>query len=211
MVEFDWLTDGAVVVRGLIPEHDVDKYLSFFHETYTATGRVPRDDDYIRFAEVRDLLCHRSIADMFSTIGLDGHVENCLLDWKYEPTGWHSDRLPHLTRTSGVIIALDELDPRSGLYEMIPGSHRWNLDLNLCAPLAKAETSEYLKSKIAGHLESVYRFEGSKGDVLIWNSELIHRRSPRTADVPRQSAVMLLDLPRSAPCHHKDGLGFLPY
>jgi hypothetical protein len=211
MSELDWQADGAIVVRKLIPENDVNTYLDFFNETYVQPNRKPRDDDYLRFPQVRDLACHKAIADTFNDIGLSGHIENALLDWNYKPTGWHSDRLPHMTRTAGVIIALDDLHPESGLFEMIPGSHRWDLDLSECRPLANGTTGDYLTHIIADHLEATYKFHGSKGDVLIWNSELIHRRSPRTADVPRQTVVTLCDLPPRPHRLHKDGLGFVTH
>lgn len=211
MRELDWDKDGAVVVRNLIPSVDVDEYLRFFHETYVLTEKKPRDDDYLRFPKVRDLICHKALFDMFNEIGLSGYVESCLLDWNYKPTGWHADRLPNMTRTGGIIIALDDLDPRSGLYEMIPGSHLWDLELNECRPDADGATREYLTEKIADHLDTIYQFHGSKGDVLIWNSELIHRRSPRTADVPRQSVVALFDLPKRRSYQHKDGLSFVDH
>jgi len=209
MKELEWEADGAVVARKLIPEEDVDKYLAFFYKTYIESGQTSRDDDYIKFPEVRDLACHKAIADVFCTINLIGDVEFCLLDWKYDPIGWHADLLPPSTRTAGVIIALEDLDPRSGLFEMIPGSHRWDLDLSQCGPSDNGQTKDYVKEQIADHLDSVYRFEASKGDVLIWDSRVIHRRSPRTADVPRPTVVTLCKLPRWESSRHEGGLGFL--
>ena len=209
MQELDWEADGAVVARQLIPEPDIDKYLDFFHETYVGAGESARDDDYLKFPEVRDLACHKAISDTFDRIGLVGHVEFCLLGWEYNPIGWHADLMPGSTRTAGVIIALDDLDPRSGLFEMIPGSHRWDVDLFQCHPADDGTTKEYVAEQIADHLDAVYRFEASKGDVLIWDSQLIHRRSPRTADVPRQTVVTLCKLPRWESRQHKDGLGFI--
>lgn len=205
MNELDWVNDGAIIFRGLIPPEDIDAFLNFQQQTYFDKGVESRDDDFLIYPEVRDLVCHKQIYEAFQQIEVEGAVEACLLEWFYKPTGWHSDRLPGMTRTAGVIIVLEEMDPASGLFEMIPGSHNWELELGYCKPQADGGTGEYLQEKIAPHLDSTYRFHGTKGDVLIWNSELIHRRSPRTADLPRKTVVTLCHKPLNQVFRHNDG------
>lgn len=198
MTEFDYEIDGFVIYRGLIPSEDIDAYCDFMNNTFFSRGKRSRDDDYTRYPEMRDLLCHEKLADKCLELGLSGGVEATLANWIYEEVGWHTDRMGDMPREFGVFFALDFLPPESGRFAIYKGSHRWGLDLNQCMPGYRGKTNPYLMDIIDKTVEDPYFFDGNKGDVLIWDAEAVHRRTEKTNHAIRKSAVTL--------CAKREGL-----
>ena len=198
MQEFDYDLDGFTIYRGLIPDTDVDKYCDFMVRTFFSKNLRSRDDDYIRFPEMRDLLCHEKLAEKCFELGLSGGVEATLANWFYEEVGWHTDRMGAMPREFGVFFSLDFIPQESGRFAIYRGSHLWGLDLEQCRPGYRGETNPYLTGVLSEAGEEPYYFDGNKGDVLIWSAEAVHRRTEKTNATLRKSAVTL--------CAKRDGL-----
>jgi len=198
MQEFDYDLDGFVIYRELIPSKDVDSYCEFMDKQFFSKGIRSRDDDYTRHPEMRNLLCHEKLADKCFELGLSGGVEATLANWFYEEVGWHTDRMGSMPREFGVFFSLDYLPPESGRFAIYAGSHRWGLDLDQCTPGYRGDTNPYLLEVLNNTVEKPYYFDGNKGDVLIWDAESVHRRTEKTNDAIRKSAVTL--------CAKREGL-----
>jgi len=208
-MDWDWEDHGFVVKRGFFDEHVIDAFLDFYQKQYLDTGQKPRDNDYLRYLSVRDLLCHKSLNDVWADLQIEAGVEACLLWWEMEPTGWHLDRLYHPTRSAGIWIALDDIPEESGRFEIMPGSNHWKFEREKCMPLGGGGTNDYVQSVLDQHDCEVYAFDGHKGDLLVWHPDAIHRRAPGQPGVPRKAAVALcneMGLVR----HGLDGAWFQP-
>lgn len=96
----------------------------------------------------------------------------------------------------GIWVALEDVHPDSGPFELIPGSHKWNID----EEYADLQSSENLEA-IPNHekiqlitdkknLGEIYSFLPKKGDAIIWHGRLIHRgANPKNEDLTRKSLI----------------------
>jgi len=206
MREFDYDTDGFTIFRGLMPDDVIDKYVDFLHATFFDLGKRSRDEDYRRFEEIRDFLCHPVIEEKRKELGLDAGIEANLLNWSYEAVGWHADRWGNDDRQFGIFYSLDVLPPESGRFAIYPGSHNWDIEKRMCRPGRGGGTGEYLSEVLSQIDDEPYVFDGRKGDVLFWNGECIHRRLEKENDEPRKAAVVLCS--DRGHVQHKDGFWY---
>lgn len=204
--EFDWEQDGFVIYRGLIPPEDVETYIKYMEETFFTQGIRSKDDAYLYHEKIRDFLCHPNIAEKCDELNIQTGIHANLLNWIYEHVGWHSDRMGQMKRNIGIFYALDYMPPESGRFAIYPGSHKWNLDLDKCIPGYRGETNEYLSNYLNNIIDEPYFFDGGKGDILIWNSNCIHRRSEKIGNVERKSAVTLCADEKRV--QHKNGFSY---
>jgi ectoine hydroxylase-related dioxygenase (phytanoyl-CoA dioxygenase family) len=109
-------------------------------------------------------------------------------------------------------MALDTIDPDSGPFEYVAGSHRWGLlrgekvrgylteeertrrepatGINQWPTYAERFTTPAIEAEIRSTGTEVKRFLGRKGDVLIWHGRLVHRGSaPRNPSLQRRSLI----------------------
>ncbi len=208
--EFDWEQDGFVIYRGLIPKEDVRTYIEYMEETFFNQDKRSKDDDYIRHPEIRDLLCHKNIAQACEEIGVFGGVHANLINWIYEGVGYHTDVTSQsMTRIFGVWIALDHIPREAGTLIIFPGSHKWDIDMSKCEPGYRGETNQYVYDVIDYYDVEPYYFDAEEGDVLIWDSRCMHRRDDKKNNTPRKAAVTLCAKEKIM-AQHKDGLHYCP-
>lgn len=206
MREFDYDVDGFTIFRGLMPDEAIDTYVAFLHETFFDQGKRSRDEDFRRYSEIRDFLCHEVIEEKRKELSLDAGIEANLLNWSYEAVGWHADRWGTDDRQFGIFYALDYLPAESGRFAIYPGSHKWDIEKPLCRPGRGGGTGEYLTEVLAQVEDEPYVFDGQRGDVLFWNGEAIHRRLEKENDTPRKASVVLCSKRRFI--QHKNGFSY---
>lgn len=97
---------------------------------------------------------------------------------------WHIDSLEPRSKVSpeyiGVHVALEEASKDSGRFEIIKGSHMWDIDSEIinkerCAEFWR-ECYSYYEEVISmknGH--EVYSFDSFPGDAIVWNGKSFHR------------------------------------
>lgn len=121
------------------------------------------------------------------------------------------DALPR----AGVWFALDDIDPRSGPFEYIAGSHRWKMVCNQMlntflkpeyrwpqahfgakngeltwGGIVEAIIDPIVMKKIEHEKLTVESFCSAKGDVLIWHGRLVHRCAvPQVRNLSRPSII----------------------
>jgi ectoine hydroxylase-related dioxygenase (phytanoyl-CoA dioxygenase family) len=122
-----------------------------------------------------------------------------LSGWVSTERNWHQDDYlnPPFVNSwyAAVWIALDRIDPASGPFEYVPGSHRWPLlrgeNVRRFLTDEERERKEYgvnhwpkyserfvvpaIEVEIARQRVPPRTFLGEKGDVLIWHGRLMHR------------------------------------
>jgi hypothetical protein len=204
-----WRENGYLIKRGLFPERLIDAYVAL--RSQDAQGRrlvTPLDAKwsspvpYLHHAEIRDLCLYPPLmAVMKSLIGAEMFLHLNLTGWYSTQRDWHQDIYLNPAEVQGwycaVWIALADVHPYSGPFELIPGSHRWPLlsgekvrsylteeELSLTDPatgnplwanLTQAVVSAMTERKIEQQGSKRRYFMGRKGDVLIWHSRLTHR------------------------------------
>lgn len=203
--------DGYVIIRDLIPHSVLDDYSRAWQRCNSDRPMGwPYETPYRHHPEVERLVCHRHLAQMLSAlINEPMGVHLILSGWRSTQRNWHQDGYlnPDSNRDfyAAAWIALDDIDPDSGPFEFIPGSHR------MFPPIRNERMLAALKPEERGpdwptHSERVLtplfeqvmregnlqpeRFIAQKGDVLIWHARLLHRGSrPRNPNLERRACI----------------------
>lgn len=130
-----------------------------------------------------------------------------------------------------VWMALDDIDPDSGIFEFVPGSHRWPLmrgekvraalppdqQHGLWPRYAEELVTPLFDARIAETGLPIRKFHAKKGDVLIWHARLAHRGSlPKVPGALRPALIVhYSSITRriEMPLHrrHKDGCYYIIY
>jgi hypothetical protein len=196
-----WLTDGFVVVKGMVPATLVEPYVRVRER---AGGWERSATPYMSIPELRDLCCWGVLAKALEEVlGEPAGVHLNLAGWVSTERNWHADRYlnpPHVRDVyAAVWFALDRIHPDSGPFEWVVGSHRWppldgdrvvaELMKRRLTDVARVRTGAWpwdseklltpvVEREIAARGARTKHFLGGKGDVLIWHPRLWHRGSP---------------------------------
>ena len=121
--------DGFFILEKSIPEHVVDAYLDMYQAEHgDSLAGWGRSEQYNKHVEIKDVLCHPSIEDAFSQIEMAAALHIEMTMQKSTECKWHKDSVlqdPFAASTYiGVFVCLEDIDPSSGPFEVIPGSHK---------------------------------------------------------------------------------------
>jgi hypothetical protein len=201
-----WAEHGYVILERAIPEPLVDAYVEF-------RAALPERLDgqaYLRFPQMRELALHPQItAATEELMGEEMGLSLSLSNWASTERNWHQDEYlnpPHVkAHYLGAWIALEDIDPTSGPFEFIPGSHRWGIlsrarvqrfvSLNDVRSPDWTKRSEEVLNQIYARLieergAQAKQFLGRKGDVLLWHACLAHRGSiPKDRAMKRRALI----------------------
>ena len=136
-------------------------------------------------------------------------VHLALTGWKSTERNWHQDGYlnPDHNRDHyiAVWIALEDIDPNSGPFEYIPGTHKLPkiTNQNMLDKLDPRERDEHWPKHSERYLTPLFdslreenslqtqRFIAEKGDVLFWHARLMHRGSaPINPVLDRRTAIL---------------------
>ncbi len=231
-----WRENGYLVLRNFIPHERIDAYSA----DYIERGLVPQGwreaCPFTHEPLMRDIACYRPLTDTIEMlIGTPMGLSLALTGWVSTSRSWHQDDYlnpPNINcHYAAVWIALEDVNPDSGLFEYVPGSHKWPLMRGSKVQSLLPEETRYepnwpleaekivtklFDQRIAERGDAIRRFEAKKGDVLIWHGRLAHRGSvPATPGTERRSLiahyssiVKRKDLPRLKR-HKNEGWYFL--
>ncbi|MBA2608044.1 MAG: phytanoyl-CoA dioxygenase family protein [Actinobacteria bacterium] len=204
-----WWQHGFLLKRGLIPDELVDAYREVrarLDKPHGWESTAP----YLHISEIRDLGCYGPLSDKLEElIGEKMGMSLNLTGWLSTERNWHQDDYLNPPEVKGwyaaVWVALDTIDPDSGPFQFVPGSHRWPVLRRervrmFLTPEERAHhdwprkterfLDELLEKEIAERGAAPQSFLGEKGDVLIWHSRLVHRGSPpKVPGTPRLSFI----------------------
>jgi hypothetical protein len=220
--QLQWRRDGVVILRGFLPDEVLDPYIArreqlqveapahFRRGWYTPTP-------YEHVPELRTLSLYPPLMNMMEhLIGEPMMLHLNLTGWISTERDWHQDDYLNPEHVNSwyaaVWIALDHIDPASGPFEYLPGSHKWPLlrqkKVLACMtpeqakeldPVSKMpiwpKTSESfvvpaIEAEIAERATPLAQFLAEKGDVLIWHGRLMHRGSlPLSSELLRRALI----------------------
>ena len=204
-----WRENGYVIVKQLIPNELIDRYCAVRIEQPRDIGWAS-PSPYHEVPEIRDLCLYKPLTDLLENVlGEPMALHLNLTGWVSTERDWHQDDYlnPPVVNGhyAGVWTALDQIEPDAGPFEFVPGSHRWPfirqakiLDLldyeDGSDPHWPWESERLLtpffEREIKQRGVKIERFLGSKGDVLIWHSRLLHRGSlAERAGAERRSMI----------------------
>jgi hypothetical protein len=238
LIQRQWRLNGYVILRRAIPVDLCRDYAAWrqrraLPDEFCAT---PDNYAYMFVPEIRRIALMKSVADvMQSLIGESMVLQFDLTPWKSTERAWHQDDYLNDATINGcyaaVWFAIDDIDPDSGPFEFIPGSHRWPVmrrdRVKALLPPEQADSPSWpslsqdmveaaIEPEIAARQGRRQVFAAQRGDVLIWHARLVHRGSrPRNPSLARKSLIgHYRGLSTVLPEHHEirytsDGVPFI--
>jgi len=212
-------SNGYLIKRNFIPPDLIDDYLSLRKKMDLGDAGFSTPLSYVEHPEIRRIALFPELVELFRELhGMEMGLLITHTRHRSTERGWHPDgyldaegALPR----AGVWFALDDIDPRSGPFEYIAGSHRWKMVSNQMlnkflkpefrwpqahfgaqkgeltwGGIVEAIIDPVVMRKIEQENLKVEAFCPSKGDVLIWHGRLIHRGAvPKTRGLSRPSII----------------------
>ena len=192
-----WWQHGYVVKKRFIPDDILDAY-------YEVRSRLDRPHGwespapYMHVPEIRALGLYGPLANLLDElIGEPMAMTLNLTGWLSTERNWHQDDYLNPPGVQGwyaaVWIAVRDIDPQSGPFQYVPGSHRWPVLRRervrlFLTPEERAHhdwprkterfLNDLLEKELADRGAEVGTFTAEMGDVLIWHARLVHRGSP---------------------------------
>jgi hypothetical protein len=211
-----WRADGVAILPGFLPDTVIDPYIAR-REKLDRPGGWSSPTPYEHVAELRQVSLYPPLRAMLrELIGEEMMLHLNLTGWVSTERNWHQDDYlnPGTVNSwyAAVWIALDTIDPDSGPFEYVPGSHRWPLlrGEKVRAFMTEDEragavgtagfdawpkvTERFVVPAIEAEIRErdipARRFLGRKGDVLIWHGRLMHRGTqPVRTDLQRRALI----------------------
>lgn len=209
--------NGYVVLKNVITPEE----LNFLNETYLQLTKFPEysiDDKFqnsgrFRSPEIRNYVMNRieqfskkTLARLFNQELFD---ENTTGAFQIKPPSKVSELNPHQdapvideTIDNGLFvwIPLCDTNEHNGAISVLPGSHLWN----------NHQRSLNVKWVFEKHIKTLWKYMEpiyiDRGDVICWDSALIHSSTPNLTDETRVAITTTL-LPKHFKMveYHKDG------
>lgn len=204
-----WRRDGVLIKKGLLPPDVVEAYKAFRAKAHAPGGwRDPCP--YLRHDELKDIALYGPMVDvMESLIGHPMGLHLTLTGWISTDRRFHSDDYlnPEYVHSHYIAVwmALETINPDSGPFQFVRGSHRW-------PPLRRHKLFEMIPREVQGTAEwphttegivatacereierrgaTVETFLGEPGDVLFWHGRLVHQGSrAKQPGIPRRALI----------------------
>ena len=220
----EWRVNGFLILKNFIPHELIDAYVARYERDNGEDAPIgyKTGTPYMQVDEIKDLSLYAPLMEILeSLIGEPMGMSLNLCNWISTERNWHQDDYLNPPEVNGHYLAcwfaLDDIHPDSGVFEFVPGSHKWPVMRGekvraLLEPheaanpdwprIAERFLDEVFEQKIHfieyGNAEISRRNIGivrkwdnaQKGDVLIWHSWLAHRGSkPKTPGMLRKSLI----------------------
>jgi hypothetical protein len=184
--------NGFLVIRKAAVDSDIDWFINNYEPSdYEFIESRPYHDNYLdgRFQFVQD---EEILKVLFSEPVLEfmeRYKKKFLLHLVEARVGtsgipWHRDDIERIADAApeymGIHVAMEKSTIDGGMFEIIPGSHRWILDDSVINQKNCSENCwdcyKYYEQIIElKNIDSYYSFEAEKADVIIWNGKSVHR------------------------------------
>lgn len=189
---------GVLCIPDLMPEANIAAYRSV-RDKLMSDGGWNMPCPYLHFSEIREICLYRPLVEMAEhLIGHPMGLHLNLTGYVSTERNFHMDDYlnPEHVKSHyvAVWIALEDIDPKSGVFQYVPGSNRWpvirqNKVFEIMAedgispsdPLWPTKTQDWIAGACEQKIEEmgaqVVDYVPKKGDVLFWHGCLIHRGS----------------------------------
>ncbi|KAL6251431.1 hypothetical protein RBB50_001640 [Rhinocladiella similis] len=160
------------------------KWMPYHEVNVSGERQLMRTENFVDYhSEFKGLLCGDAIAQILKSISGDemllfkdkinyklpfGNGFAAHLD---APAYDHIGKIEHLTAN----FSVDEATPENGCIEVVPGSHKMNVELSHGGAISQAWQDSHEWIKVPLH----------PGDVLLFGSHLAHRSGPNRTNTSR--------------------------
>jgi hypothetical protein len=209
-----WRAEGVVILPKFLPDAVTDPYVAR-RQALDIPGGWRSPVPFLQVPELRALALNPPLMHMLEhLIGEPMLLHLALTGWVSTERNWHQDDYlnPPFVNSwyAAVWMALDTINPASGPFEYVPGSHRWPLlrgekvrgfmteeergrqdgGTNNWPKYTERFVVPAIDAEIARRNVAARTFVGEKGDVLIWHGRLMHRGStPAIPGLERRSLI----------------------
>jgi hypothetical protein len=206
----NWNGEGVVILPSLIPVPMIRAYeeewklangfTSWVRAERTwlvgaeRPGGWPDCTPYMRHPALAEICCYGPLGDALEkTLGEPAGVHLNLTGWVTTERDWHQDTYLNEPEVgdfyAAVWIALGHVEPESGPFQYVPGSHLWHrllreriaAHVDMDDPAWPKLTEDFLTPMVEAEIErreaEVVTYMPSAGDVLLWHPRLYHRGS----------------------------------
>lgn len=212
-IQHQWQQNGYLILRNFIPHHLIDDYCARYEKDNGKNSPVgyPTGTPYMTVDEIKDLSLYAPLMEILNgLIGEPMSMNLNLCNWVSTERNWHQDDYLNPPEVNGHYLAcwfaLDDIHPDSGVFEFVPGSHKWPVIRGekvraLLEPheqtnpdwprIAERFLDDVFENEIQQRGAQVEQFtDAKKGDVLIWHAWLAHRGSkPKNPALLRKSLI----------------------
>jgi hypothetical protein len=205
-----WREQGYLQLPHFLPDELVDRYCAKMQADGAVPGGFRGPQSYLQVEEMRDLCCYPPLVRKIEEVIPTPMAANlALTGWQSTTRTWHQDDYLNPPYMNGwyvaVWMALADIDPDCGVFEFVPGSHRWPLmrgeKIRTKLPPEKQDgmwprygeemVTPLFDAKIAESGLTIKKFLAKKGDVLIWHARLAHRGSlPKVPGMLRPALIV---------------------
>lgn len=206
----DWNETGVVILPDFIPENILQAYEECWErENADRPGGWPDCTPYRRHTELFNLCTYGPLGDELKhLIGEPAAVHLNLTPWISTERDWHQDSYlnpPHVgDYYAAVWVSLEQINPESGPFQYVPGSHRWRQVtrakiLNALPPeqrdhrwpkYSEQVLTPIFTQEIKNANAQIITHLPNRGDVLIWHGRLLHRGSPAEVKGAQRKAII---------------------
>jgi ectoine hydroxylase-related dioxygenase (phytanoyl-CoA dioxygenase family) len=234
----DWNDEGVIILPGFYDTPEGNALMERYSACWVLNnarrpGGWPDPTPYMRHSEILDLVA--PIAEEFEThLGSPYGLHLNLTGWVSTQRDWHQDSYlnpPNVgDKYVAIWLALDDIDPESGPFQYVPGSHFWPqvtrakiwelLDGYAEADWpSKSESvlTQVFEEEIKSRQAEVITYLPKRGDLLMWHGRLCHRGSrPIVPGLRRQAFISHFSAvdarpDMAAPRQHSTGGWFFPF
>lgn len=208
-----WRDNGYLILKNFIPTELIDAYYARYQADNGENSPVGYETGtpYMKVDEIKDLSLYAPLMDILAElIGEPMAMNLNLCNWVSTERNWHQDDYLNPPDVNGHYLAcwfaLDDIHPDSGVFEFVPGSHKWPVMRGekvkeLLDPHERADPNwpriaerfldEIFETEIEKRGATVEAWtDAKKGDVLIWHAWLAHRGSkPKNPNLLRKSLI----------------------
>ena len=188
----DFETNGFLVLEKFITPGLIDAHMS--NPKRNHSEKVDHKTD----GSVLNILCGDKIQEVLERLDYAVALHSAVTYETSSEKPWHQD----VVLTSkfggaqyvGVWVACEDITEDSGPFQLIAGSHRWDIDYKHVYDLPEEELAVGSQKRIELEVEKrkldsgVFKFHAKKGDIIIWHGQLFHSGgTPGNVNATRKS------------------------
>lgn len=220
----EWNAEGVVLLRGFFSADELEPYEREWAHAHGYLGSAADDlglpillasnphgwadsCPYMTHDALRKLCCNPRLGELLRGLtGDDMAVNLNLTGWVSTERDWHADSYLNEPEVgdyyAAVWVALADINPLSGVFQYVPGSHKWPqitretigryFDIEDPSWPKQSETilTELFEEEIESRHATVVSHVPKRGDVLVWHGRLLHRGSkPLRPGVSRPALI----------------------
>ena len=184
--------DGFLVLEKFIKPELIDAHMS--NPKRNHSEKV----DHTKDGSILNILCGAEIQEVFKQLDYAVALHSAVTYETSSEKRWHQD----VVLTSkfggaqyvGVWVACEDTSEDSGLFRLIPGSHKWDIDYKNVYDLPEKELEVGSQERVEFEVNkrkadsTVFKFHAKKGDIIIWHGQLFHSaETPENRNVTRKA------------------------